>query len=219
MVYHKIQTLFQRTPKGEMILGDWTDPVFEYLANNTWRMTEKIDGTNIRVEIGEVIEGRAKVRFGGRAETSQLPAKLVRWLEEKFLSEEMLETLDEKFPGGAILYGEGFGAGIQKGGGNYQNHQSFILFDVRVGEWWLNWENVIDVANTLQLPYVPVVGFHTLHEGIELLKNGVESHFGPFPAEGVVAIPHVPLFNRKGERVITKIKTRDFERAVEKETA
>jgi hypothetical protein len=129
----------------------------------------------------------------------------------------MLAILEEKFPDGGILYGEGFGAGIQKGGGNYQGLQSFILFDVRVGDWWLNWPDVIDVANTLQLPYVPVVGFHTLYEGIDLVRAGIESFFGPFEAEGVVAVPQVPLFNRKGERVIVKIKTKDWERAVPKE--
>ncbi len=222
MLYPKIQTLFKRTAKGELILGDWTDPTFEYLAGLPWRCTEKINGTNIRVTIDPISEairsiGQPVVSFGGRTENAQLSAKLVGWLTAKFLSEEMQETLAKKFPSGAILFGEGFGAGIAKGGGNYQDFQSFILFDVRVGDWWLQWSDVIDVAETLGIPHVPVVGTSTLDQAISAARDGIESKFGLFPAEGIVAEPVVPLFNRQGDRVITKIKARDFERAVEKE--
>jgi hypothetical protein len=50
--YHKIQTIFKRdmTNKAKSLFeGRWTMPEFEYLANNTWVFTEKVDGTNIRV--------------------------------------------------------------------------------------------------------------------------------------------------------------------------
>jgi len=221
MLYHKIQTLFKRTEQGEMILGDWTDPVFEYLAGLKWRLTEKINGTNIRIVIDPATEnpfGPTKVTFGGRTETAQLSAKLVQWLTEKFQNLPMLETLAKKFPDGGILYGEGFGAGIQKGGGNYQGRQSFILFDVNVGGWWLQPEAVLDVAQTLELDMVPELGQYTLYEAIDMVQKGIKSRFGPFEAEGVVAVPLVQLFNRKGERIIVKLKTKDWERAVPKDS-
>jgi hypothetical protein len=223
MLYHKIQSMYKRNPDGKMEMGVWTHPAFAFLANLAWRCTEKIDGTNIRIIVRPGCDGKGGppvlVRYGGRTETAQLPAKLVQWLNEKFQTPEMHERLVKKFPDGGILYGEGFGAGIQKGGGNYQGLQSFILFDVRVGDWWLEWPNVIDVADTLSLPHVPIVGFQTLRESIIQVQNGIQSFFGPFPAEGIVAEPVVPMFSRNGERVIVKIKTRDFERAVGKESA
>ena len=40
--------------------------------------------------------------------------------------------------------------------------------------------------------------------------GGVPSTFGDFISEGLVAKPTTGLLNRKGERIITKIKTRDF---------
>ncbi len=217
MLYPKIQTLFKRTEKGELILGDWTDPTFKYLAGLPWRCTEKINGTNIRIIISPLKDKSPWVYFGGRTENAQLSAKLVDWLTAKFRSDEMLETLNKKFPDGGTLFGEGFGAGIQKGGGNYQDFQSFILFDVRVGDWWLQWQDVMNVAETLEIPHVPVVGVSTLSQAISVVEDGLESEFGSFSAEGIVAEPVVPLLNRKGDRVIAKIKTRDFERAVEKE--
>ncbi len=219
MIYHKIQTMFKRDQKDAMILGDWTDPVFEYLQNNLWRCTEKIDGTNIRIKINpspDVTDNAAKVAFDGRTEQANLPSKLVNWMVGKFLHPSMLEVLYEKFPDGATLYGEGFGAGISKGGGNYGPDQTFILFDVRVGDWWLQREAVDDVARTLNLRSVRVIGDFALPEAIELVEKGFHSEFGDFLAEGLIAEPVVPMFNRKGERIITKIKTRDFKNVVRK---
>ena len=43
------------------------------------------------------------------------------------------------------VYGEGYGAKIQSGG-MYRQDQAVIVFDVRVGPWWLSDENVADVA-------------------------------------------------------------------------
>jgi len=219
MTYHKIQTMFKRDKKDAIILGDWTDPVFEYLQNNPWKCTEKIDGTNIRIEVTpspDVTDNECKVKFDGRSDNANLPARLVNWMVEKFLYPSMLETLHEKFPDGVSLYGEGFGAGISKGGGNYGPDQAFILFDVRVGDWWLQRAAVDDVARTLELRSVRVIGDFALSEAIELVEKGFQSEFGDFLAEGLIAEPVVPMFSRKGERIITKIKTRDFKNVVRK---
>jgi len=218
MIYHKIHTMFKRDKSDAMMLGEWTDPVFEYLQDNKWRCTEKIDGTNIRITIDDdehiKRDGPPAIKFDGRSDNASLPAKLVNWMTEKFFPQSMLDTLVEKFPDGATLYGEGFGAGIAKGGGNYGPDQTFILFDVRVGDWWLQRDAVNNVAETLGLRHVEVIGEYTLKEAIEIVEKGYNSQFGDFLAEGLVAEPCVPMFNRKGERVITKIKTRDFLNAV-----
>ena len=50
--YHKIQTVFKRDPSTNhktLLMDDYSLPEFEYLKNNHWIFTEKIDGTNIRV--------------------------------------------------------------------------------------------------------------------------------------------------------------------------
>lgn len=53
--YHKIETLFERDTNGtkKLIEGKFRNEAVEYLANNKWCFTEKIDGTNIRIH-GEV---------------------------------------------------------------------------------------------------------------------------------------------------------------------
>jgi len=204
--YHKIQSIFKRdmgSPKKTLIEGDWSLPEFEYLANNRWVFTEKVDGTNIRVMVN------GGVNFGGRTDAAQIPATLFSRLNELFIP--MTAALNQKFPEGAVLYGEGYGAKIQKGGGNYRPDQDFVLFDVKVGDWWLQREAIEDVALALGLDSVPVIGEGTLWDAVDLAKKGMRSEWGYFESEGIVARPKTELKTRSGHRIIAKIKCRDFQ--------
>ena len=204
--YVKIQTVFKRdrTTKYKTLLeGDYSLPVFEYLAGNEWDFTEKIDGTNIRVEFEAGI-----VTFGGRTDSAQIPAFLVKRLKELFPAEKIAAAFPD---GGSVcLYGEGYGAKIQNGGSYIPDGCGFILFDVVCGPWWLERGNVEDVAAKLSVPVVPLVARGTLHDGIEMVRTGFKSLVGNCIAEGLVMRPRVELVDRAGNRVIAKIKHRDF---------
>lgn len=205
--YHKIQTMFKRNMEGDksIIEGFWTTPELEYLKDNDWTFTEKVDGTNIRV----YWDGK-NVLFGGRTDNAQIPNGVINRLNDLFFSTPAKVRLREVFPeGGVCLFGEGYGAKIQSGG-NYRQDQDFVLFDVRVGDIWLERHNVEDVAKKLQLEVVPVIGHGTLQDAINLVKAGLKSQWGDFKAEGIVARPSVELLTRRGERLITKIKAVDF---------
>ncbi|MCK9549170.1 RNA ligase family protein [Aquamicrobium sp.] len=215
--YHKIDTVFKRDPATNhkaLIEGDYANDTFAYLANNEWVFTEKVDGTNIRVMISPYQEeGKAyEVVFGGKTDAAQIPAFLVERLQARFHTDDQRAKLAEMFPDGACLYGEGYGARIQKGGGHYRADQDFVLFDVKVGDWWLERPNVEDVAAKLGLDVVPIIGRGTLTEMVEMAKAGFNSTWGPFIAEGIVARPAIEIKTRSGHRIITKIKHRDFQR-------
>lgn len=204
--YHKIQSVYKRNPETKrrtFLEGEFSLPEFAYLKDCPWRATEKVDGTNIRV----IFDGNT-ITFGGKVDDAQLSARLVTRLNERFLPQR--DRFAEIFPKGACLYGEGYGAKIQKGGGNYQPDQDFVLFDVRVGEWWLQREDVGDVAEKFGLDVVPELGTKTLLQWVDFVAQGFDSHWGAFPAEGVVLRPEVELRTRGGDRIITKIKQRDF---------
>jgi hypothetical protein len=216
--YCKIQTVYLRDPQTNfkrLLIGQYALPAFEYLALNDWVFTEKVDGTNIRVMIPDYREDGKQfgITFGGKTDEAQIPAKLVAKLEERFHSDETRAKLAEMFPeGDACLYGEGYGAKIQSGG-NYRPDQDFVLFDVKVGEWWLERANVEDIAGKLGLDVVPIIGRGTLPDMVEMVKAGFNStwtHSGPFSAEGIVARPVCELKTRSGDRIITKLKHRDF---------
>ena len=219
--YHKIQTVFLRDPETKfktLLVGQYADPAFEYLAKNRWVFTEKVDGTNIRVMIEppQISGDSFSITFGGKTDAALIPATLNQRLQERFLTVKERKRLAEMFPDGACLYGEGYGAKIQKGGSNYRPDQDFVLFDVKVGDFWLERHNVEDVAAKLGLDVAPIVGSGTLQEMIEMTKAGFPSEWsrGPnkssFKAEGIVARPACELKKRDGSRIITKIKRKDF---------
>lgn len=207
--YHKIQTIFKRdmdSPQKALMEGKWTLPEFEYLANNRWEFTEKVDGTNIRVAVAP----DGSVVFGGRTDNAQIPIPLIARLQEYFMPITMRQRLAAQFPEGAVLYGEGYGGKIQGGSKTYGPEQDFVLFDVSVGKWWLGREAVNAIAAQFGLRAVPALSFGTLHNAVAMAKDGFKSTWGDFWAEGIVARPVVELKTRSGARVIAKIKHRDF---------
>ncbi len=204
--YHKIETVFERDTKGskELIPGKFRNKTVEFLSKNIWVFTEKIDGTNIRIHW----DGH-KVEFGGRTERSQIPAPLVNVLNVMFGGQENEELFEQKFgENDVVLFGEGYGPGIQTGGA-YRKDVSFILFDVLIGDIFLERENVEDIANTFGIDVVPIVGEGTLADGIAFVQAHPKSTIGTADMEGVVARPSVELKDRLGRRVIVKIKVRD----------
>lgn len=205
--YPKIQTIFKRDMKnkGRIIQAEWSCPEFQYLRDNVWIFTEKVDGTNIRVMW---TRGVCRI-LSGRTENAQIPAFLIEKLEDLFA----LERLDSAITkvDCLCLYGEGYGAKIQKGGGKYiSDGVDFVLFDVLVENWWLNRVDVEDVATKLNLKVIPIVGAGTLDQAAQKAKEGFTSQWGDFQAEGLVLRPEVELKTRAGNRIIAKIKHKDF---------
>lgn len=215
--YHKITTVYKRDPKNMRFVfeGEWAEPEFEYLQENSWSWTEKVDGTNIRV----MWDGES-IRFGGKTDKAQLYVPLYDKLQAMFADKIDLfkstfpitaDTITEANPVSVCFYGEGYGANIQKGGGNYKaDDVGFVLFDVKIGNTWLERKNVEDLAVKFGIKPVPIVGTGSLVDAIEMVKNGLKSQWGDFMAEGLVCRPTVELKDRRGNRIITKIKARDF---------
>lgn len=204
--YPKIESIFYRhEDTHKFMLGRWTLPEFDYLKGNEWEFTEKVDGTNIRV--GWNPED-ATVEFGGRTDNAQTPPFLEARLRELFPAEKFA-ALYADTP--MVLYGEGYGARIQKGGGNYKaDGCDFMLFDVLIGDLWLERCNVNDIAQCLGIRFAPVVGEGTIAEAIRIVTAGQTSAFGNFTAEGLVIRPKTELRTRRGDRIISKLKARDF---------
>lgn len=206
--YHKIETLYERDMCGnkKLIEGKFRNPSIEYLKDNIWEFTEKVDGTNIRV----YWDGH-KVSFHGRTDKAQIPSSLLNKLVALFgdqTNEELFEQLfgDKE----VILYGEGYGTGIQKVGCDYLDHQDFILFDVNVNGFWLKREDVESIAAAFNIKIVPVIFEGTLKEGVDFVKSHPKSLLGSCEMEGVVGRTKECLYDRNGNRMIVKIKVRDF---------
>jgi len=210
--YHKIMSIFKRHPETKKFIDEYATPEIEYLKNNIWEFTEKIDGTNIRIKYdGE------NIIYAGRSDNAQIPISLIYKLDEIFKSHDGLKRLKRTFKKPEneereiCLYGEGYGVKIQKGGGNYiSDGVGFILFDTVINGWQIKSSDVRKIAKSLNIKAVPIIGQGLLKDAIKMTKKGFNSQFGNFIAEGIVARPLNELKDRKGDRIITKIKYKDF---------
>lgn len=204
MKYPKINTIWKRDKdnKFNIIEGDFSKPEFE--AVRLWDITEKIDGTNIRV-----MYGNGGVTFGGRTDNAQIPAHLFHHLQNTFTIDKMYKVFGADT---VTLFGEGYGPKIQKGGGLYRKDAGFILFDVVVGDWWLNRSNVEEIASNLDINCVELIGTMSYNDAVKYVQSSPTSLEADQikTMEGIVARSNPLMLFRNGNPIMWKLKDRDF---------
>jgi hypothetical protein len=257
--YQKINTIFMRDAKNVIMpFEPFTEPEFEYLRSLKWRGEEKIDGTNMRIEVTkesfydhnglgqctDLLGVRFKVRFAGKTDNAQIPKNLEKHMQEKYPDTKVLEslglkdyipvkewaehkwgTVNEKtgeftpnydaIPNIYTIYGEGYGAGIQKGGNYIKDGNEFIVFDVKVNDVYLKTDARDEIATKLGAPIVPLISYFTLDEAIDYVRKGFKSTIAEnkdYMAEGLVLRTDLGLCNRMGKRLIVKVKYEDFQK-------
>ena len=213
--YHKIECPFERDIEGskKLVWNRWYNPAVEYLKNNKWVFTEKVDGTNIRI----YWDGY-KVQCLPRKEGSQIPPFLKTALEEIFLKDEIEELFEQQFGlKEVILFGEGYGNKIQDVGFKYRKDNSFMLFDVMINGNYQPRKTVEEIATMLNIDVVPIIFTGTIHEAIKFVMEHPKSTISEddLYMEGLVGRPEIELKDRCGNRVIVKIKWKDFKEFAE----
>lgn len=254
--YQKINTLYKRDINNIIMQHyEWSCPEFEYLRTLLWDASEKIDGTNMRIEvtresvygevsniddIGNIIGVKFNIEIKGKTDNAQIPPHLDKYMKETFTNDKVFASLGikeyipreewaehgwcvskedptpmyDKIPDKYTLYGEGYGMKIQKGGGRYlSNSVSFRGFDVKVNDTYLLRDNAMSIFEKLGADTVPYFGQMTIDEAIEMVRAGFISTISEdrtLMAEGLVLSSPLGLKNRRGERLIVKIKYGDF---------
>lgn len=244
MKYQKINTLFKRDENNLIIPTEYCQAEFNYLKDLKWECTEKIDGTNMRVIITPIYSQKYlenanvfvdafaefKIEFKGKTDDAIIPKHLLAKMQEIFTKSKVYEAFAEHYVlndgnfeknlNPIILYGEGYGVKIQNGGNYISNGVDFILFDVKIGDFWLLRNSCEDIARSLNINIVPLVGLMTIPEAIEYVKKGFVSNISEnrsYMAEGLVLKTPMGLMDRRGNRLIVKIKYKDF-RDLERKT-
>jgi ATP-dependent RNA circularization protein (DNA/RNA ligase family) len=210
--YHKIETPYKRDMEGskKLIEGDFRSNAVKQFKDCKWIFTEKIDGTNIRV----YWDGHS-FSFHGRTDRAILPQDLVHRLEDLFNNDAMEQLVEQMFgEKEVILFGEGYGPGIQAVGKEYNvNSKDFIMFDVMVDGKYLNHSDMCGVATALNIPYSPVSLVGTIDDAVEFVKTNPVSKIGTCVIEGVVGRLPIDTYDGRGNRLIVKIKCADFEKS------
>lgn len=215
--YHKIECPFERSLEGskELLWNHYRNSAVEYLRNNTWVFTEKVDGTNIRI-----FWDGYNIEFFGRKENSIIPEFLKEQLNQMFLTDEVEQLFEQQFGNKeVILFGEGYGNKIQDVGSKYRKDNSFILFDVMVNGNYQPRDVVENIAKMFDIDIVPIVIEGTIYDAIEYVMSHPKSIISKEDVymEGLVGHPLIELKDRCGNRVITKIKWKDFKKFAEEE--
>jgi len=207
--YPKIETLFERDENFK-VTNKIRLPEFENIKN--WLITEKIDGTNIRI----IYTPDDKLLIRGKTDKASIPTFLLEELQNIFTVEKVSAILNNPIEQGLCLYGEGYGAKIQKGGGNYNKGNSFRLFDVWIDGCWLEWESILEIAGKLAIGTVPDLCIRDIKSAVNIVKNEsmsvvAEEENGKFiPFEGIVARAYPTMLFRRGNPIKWKLKVKDF---------
>lgn len=215
--YPKIETLFDRNEKFKVDESKIRSGGFELV--DLYYVTEKIHGQNIRVEWKDSVLTFAPIN---EDHPNNMPKDLLKFLQDTFTTDKMTDLYGAM--SNITLFGEGCGAGIQKGGGNYSKTKTFVLFDVAVTDengriWWLEPEDMKAHASTLGIQYVPEMGMMPKSEIVKLAKGGFNSilaaeneKVADHRAEGIIARTIPGLLMRDGRRLMFKLKESDFEK-------
>jgi len=209
--YPKIETLYKRDETTFKVTPEFRLPEFANVKR--WHVTEKIHGTNIRIHYDRETNN---VFIAGRTTTDlkDLPAQLILDIINNIKAERLESCLLPRNKS-ITLFGEGCGAGINKGGA-YHKDKVFVLFDILIDDtWWMPPFTMMDMANKIGIETAPVLDIYSVEEITEATQLGFYSKLAKIHtgqdvlAEGVVAIAQ-GLYLWNGDRVMFKLKTKDF---------
>lgn len=219
--YPSIETVFARDAATHKLdFGAIRAP--ETKCVNGWTVSEKIDGTNVRAIV--TLEG---ITIKGRTDKADLPPGLEDAVRATLPTHAELVAFFTEYRGKELpaewsvtFYGEGYGAGIQKGG-DYSHVKRFRVFDLMLGASWIDDADMRAICHRLNIPVAPFLGFANHIPKTEADLNAFYTSSGSFVAlqdsgrpgvrpEGIVAKPVHVLLDKYGNRVMWKLTYREF---------
>ena len=167
---------------------------------------EKIHGTSAHIAFKL---GEDKVRFFSGGET-----------HEKFISlfdeQKLLAHFKETYQYDVVIFGEAYGGKQQAMSHTYGKELKFIVFDVKVGDFWLDVPKAEASAIGFGLEFVDYVRIPATVEAIDAERDrdstqAVRNGMGAGrKREGVVLRPLIELRKNNGDRIISKHKGDEF---------
>lgn len=197
----KTKTLFQRDDKFKVIPGYLTD--VRYGLINKWLLTEKMDGTSVILST----KNRG-YSFHGRTAKSQFTPAMQQFLD--YEAQSAANNLYHSMVDEADIYAELYGEGIQ-GNPHGVDGMHLRVFDVRIGGFWLDYENMCDVAEKAGLRTVRYMGICDIPTAVDFVRSRQIGTIGRTDyVEGVVARTALNLYDNQGNRLTWKLKRKDF---------
>ena len=206
--FQKIKAPFLRDGPNDRLVNV-NKPAFKWLEafgpNQMFWASEKIDGTSV----GLKWDGE-RISFVGHTDKSQFCPRYLEYLQNRFGTPEFESCVEAIFGDRPVtIYGEG----ISK---DYNVHYGFpdgefIMYDIQFdSELYAERQFVWEVAEKLAIK-VPFETKMTLLDAVDFVKTRPQSKLNSEnKMEGLVLRPLVELYDNHGERLITKVKVKDF---------
>jgi len=207
----KDKVLERRKSKSKLLVGEYARPEFENIK--TWRVSEKVDGTNVRIYFCTHPDGH-EINFAGRTSAAILQEPLLSYLKKTFTSPALQEIAKDMGTSTFVLYGEGYGPKIQAVGKNYREDQGFILFDgMNQNQRFASRSALKTIADKLCIPVVPDLGIMTEKQIVDFVKSKPLSQCSitPHTIEGIVARAEPTVYFENGIPIMFKLKCKDCE--------
>ena len=217
--YRKIYTLFERSKDFKVIEGTFNEELKGIRNIKNFVLTMKIDGTNCGIVLVPSEKGFPDVQVLVRKRS-----KIVQDDQEHKIYFDAVKSLDltkaiDFFNGSknvVVLYGEVCGKGIQEEGHTYSDKPVFKLFDIKCGNNFFNWRDLLEFSKVTGVPTVKWLHPTALHNGdvfdYNMWKKYLEQLNTKKYCEGFVVRSEPLMFNNFGERMIFKIKWKDFKK-------
>lgn len=188
------------------------DPICHF---NRAVITHKIDGTNGRLiwngEEGEFYTGSRNMVLGGGQDNHGFN----EWAQDQIDTDLFKEYFEDT---NVVVFGEFFKNDIL-GRVEYGDEPRFRVFDVFINTVFLDWADVLGVADKLNLDVTP---YEFIEEpGYDSLTDYIKEYDDPLAkdsadpddkiAEGIVVRPPVEMKYKKDNRVMYKVKSEKFE--------
>lgn len=231
--YPKILAPFKRETNKSKYVNEslWSKPEFKMLKDVEWVWTAKADGTSIKL-----YWNGDKVQFFGHTDKSQLSKLTLDYLNNTFGTPEAESVFESLYGSNEVnVYGEFCSKEMNEDYG----HQDgiFYVFDVQnatSGKWW-DRNAVLQFAESFNIQAVPIMLRGTITEAVEFVKlanrtwnkdfkcvfyhrkceNTSYNVSCPFAhnvkLEGLVGRLSYEILDANGERIITKVKCKDFD--------
>ena len=187
------------------------------LFKEVWA-TEKVHGTSAHVAWNP--DQKQIVYFSGGASAENFRALFDEAFEERFM--KLVDQNGKDIE--VVVFGEAYGGKMQGMRLTYGNELRFIVFEVRIGCYWLSFDKVREIAKDLGLEVVPGKVLPATEEALTEYRNSPSEvavmrgcqdnadRFGNKPPlrEGIVLRPLVEMRTNDNSRVIAKYKNPCF---------
>lgn len=209
--YRKIYTIFERDEKFKVVEGV-INPKLEGIRNiKEFVVSEKIDGTNCCI----VLTPKKEILIRKRSDFIEDDKDHHHYFEAiKGIDMQKIKDYFEDSKSLIAIFGEACGGNIQKQGKTYSDKPTFRLFDIRCGNNFFDWDDLIEFSKFTGIPLVEWFKFEgkdilDYNYWLSFLKEVNKKKY----VEGYVIRSRPALLNKFSQRMMFKIKLKDYREA------